>query len=473
MSQELTPVPPAPSVWAPSDLPAWSDATRDSVDQLLHVLFKRKLLVFGLFLAFFLSAAIAAYLEPPVASAVAKILLKPDRVSLRISDLAPQGRQADYSLQALQSEVELIKSRDVLRPVAEAVITSERRKSSSKRDVDKEADPIADWKPPSRRDIDRRADSIANRVSAVALPETSVIQVKYSDSSAKKAESILGLIVNQYIAHHTRAYSGSVELVGFYEHEKERARVALENAEDALREWQQANRVISIDEQIKGLLALLSNQERQSKEADATVQVAPQQDPLLARLRQDLSAAEIALNEIRQRYMDTDRRVQEKQEQIQLIQLQIDSAHKALVASRGAQRRTLDRQIAETQATLEVMRGKKVEGERLSRAVDLARDAFLLYGKKLEETRIAAKLDEQQLSNLTIIEAPRIAETSVERLERASVLPLGSVVGLVIGVFVALGLELFNRSLRTRRDVEIHLQLPVLASIPLLRSPTS
>jgi uncharacterized protein involved in exopolysaccharide biosynthesis len=262
-------------------------------------------------------------------------------------------------------------------------------------------------------------------------------------------------------------------LVGFYEQEKERARVALENAEDELRAWQQANRVIAIDEQIKGLLALLSNQERQLKEADATMQVALQQDPLLGRLRQDLSAAEVALNDVRQRYMDADRRVQEKQQQINLIQLQIDSARKALADSLGAQRHTLDRQIAETQATLEVMRGKKVEGERLSRAVDLARDAFLLYGKKLEETRIAAKLDEQQLSNLTVIEAPHVAETNVERLERASVLPLGAVVGLAIGVFVALGLEIFNRSMRTRRDIELHLQLPVLATIPLLRSPTS
>ena len=46
------------------------------------------------------------------------------------------------------------------------------------------------------------------------------------------------------------------------------------------------------------------------------------------------------------------------------------------------------------------MREKKVKIDELSRLVELHKDAFMLYGKKLEEGRIATGLGKEQLANV-------------------------------------------------------------------------
>ena len=49
------------------------------------------------------------------------------------------------------------------------------------------------------------------------------------------------------------------------------------------------------------------------------------------------------------------------------------------------------------------MREKKVKIDELSRLVELHKDAFMLYGKKLEEGRIATGLGKEQLANVALI----------------------------------------------------------------------
>src|SRR5688572_25752723 len=85
--------------------------------QLFIGILKWKWLIVMLFLAFTVAAGVAMYMKPPVRTATAKILLKPDRVSLQMSGVsASVGGKLPYPAQVLQSEVELIKSREVLIP---------------------------------------------------------------------------------------------------------------------------------------------------------------------------------------------------------------------------------------------------------------------------------------------------------------------------------------------------------------------
>jgi capsular polysaccharide biosynthesis protein len=100
--------------------------------------------------------------------------------------------------------------------------------------------------------------------------------------------------------------------------------------------------------------------------------------------------------------------------------------------------------------------------------VDVARDKFFLYGKKLEEARIASNLDRAQLSNVAIIEQAHLTDTT-DLEERMGFVILAAIVGLLLGLVSSFALEFFNKALRTRRDVEVYLGAPVLAMIPDLR----
>ena len=216
-------------------------------------------------------------------------------------------------------------------------------------------------------------------------------------------------------------------------------------------------------------------------------------NPLVTKLEGDLAKAEAALQELLHRYTDEDRRVKEEREQIAFLKQQLASADEEIPARKTtglnplreklkgqlstaesklfsliSQKKIVRKQISDISATLAVLRGKKVEIDGLSRVVDLRENTFMLYGKKLEQARIATGLGKEQLANVALISPPH-ASNKTDIKKRGRIVLMGAFVGLVLGMALAFGFEFFNNSLRTRQDVEYYLGLPVLAAIPDLK----
>jgi uncharacterized protein involved in exopolysaccharide biosynthesis len=191
-------------------------------------------------------------------------------------------------------------------------------------------------------------------------------------------------------------------------------------------------------------------------------------DVVVGKLQGDLVSAEVALQDVLQRYTESDRRVQERREQVALIKKELQAAEKRILNSLTSQRDTLRVQVRESSTALAAMREKKVEFSRLARTVELSRDAFMLYAKRVEEARMAAKLDKEQLSNVAVIEEP-YALRGTDINKRVGVTMLAGLVGLALGVAIAFSFDFLNNSLRTEEDVEYYLRVPVLASIPDLK----
>jgi uncharacterized protein involved in exopolysaccharide biosynthesis len=236
--------------------------------------------------------------------------------------------------------------------------------------------------------------------------------------------------------------------------------------------------------------------------------------PLVTSLKNDIVGAEVALQELLQRYTDGDRRVQEKREQIGFLRNELASATERAEATAGARLALLKRELAAAEATgaivgrettalnplrealdkdasaaravtdslgaqqtalrgqigelataVTALREKKLEVDRRGRDVEMRREAFLLYGRKLEEARIAAGLEREQLATIAVIEQPH-ALPGTDMGRRLIMVALAAGVGLALGATVAFGIELLNDSIRTEADVERYLGAPVLAAIP-------
>jgi len=368
---------------------AGDDSRHESVEQILYIFFRRKRLIFGLFLAFTLAAAFAVWSKPPVRSASAKVLLKSDRVSLQISQLSPASARVPYSMEALESEMELMKSRNVLLPVAERILTEESKGAT-----------------PDKTAIEALTTKLGKNLETNTIRQASVIELEYFSTTAEEAERILAMIVDQYLEEHAVAYSGSTQLLTFYEKEKERAAKALEEAENRFQSWQTSENVVAIDAQIQNLLEERSTLEREIASNQAGMQVTIGTNELLGRLQGSLVTAEVELADLRARYTDQDRRVQEAIAKVALFQGQIEGARRSVQSSLSARQSSLTAKSAQISAALDGLRRQKLEGERLTRTVDVAREAFLLYGKKLEEARISHQLGREQLSNVALVEQP-------------------------------------------------------------------
>ena len=538
MSHDLVPTTSAlPMAFrGPSDRPAPSP-----ISQLLFVIFKWRRLILGLALAFTIAAIVLALLKPPVRTASAKILFKQDRAALQISGLSAAAARLPYSPQALQSEVELFRSRSVLLPVAAALLADEK---------------------PAPAQVEGKANSLRGNLVVAMIPETNMIQVTYSGRSSAEAEKTLTLVVKHYIDQHAAAFRDSPAVVTFYEKETARAAAELQKAEEALTKWQEANSTVAIDPEIAVHLEKFATLEKSLNQTEAEIQgtqarlaalerlakAQPERavmmrervaNPLIAKLQADLAnaevalkdatntplitkiktdivAAEVALEDLRRRYTDRERVVIEKKEQVSMLRQELASAERAavgvaqdrvkqvkvelaasqkeadipgreavgpnplreglerdLVSARAqatalaSQRDALRAQSREAATFLSGLRDKKVGVDRLVRSVTVAREAYLTHVKRLEDSKIAAGLDKQNLTDLAIVEEPYATGDS-DFMKRVLIVVLATVVGVGLGVASAFTIEFFNNSVRTTEDVEFYVGLPVVATIPAL-----
>lgn len=442
MANELIlPAPTAP----PTLLFAPQPSGDDSLDLVLYVIFKRWKLILGVFLSFATAAAIAVASKPAMRSATAKILLKPSRMAPQISGMSSENGRWPFPEQVLDSELELMQSRDVLIGAART----------------EQPDASGDA-------LEAAIQRVRSNLLAVNLSNTSVLELTYSAPSVDEAQRTLQRILDEYLRQHTAAYSGSAELLRFYETEKTQAAEALRGSEEARGKWQAQSQVVSIDQQIVSQIDLLASLRKSHEQARADAAITLQQDPLLARLQGDLMTSESALADLLQRYTEADRRVQEKRQQAALLRRQIAETRGRLQATLGTHQQALESRILDAEAGLASLREKKLTSDRLSRTVELDQAAFQRYAQNLDEARVAARLDEERLSNVKVIEAPH-GTTRTDLRKRAGFVALSTVVGLAAAVLIAFGLSFLSPCVRARRDVEQALGLPVLALIPDMR----
>lgn len=498
MSQDLMPISKnlAPGGSFPYLAPQEEPQGSQSMEQIFFVIFKWKRLILSLFLTFAVAGGIAMYLKPPVRTASAKILLKKDRATLKISGTAIRG--IEYPVQYMLSEIELMKSRAVLLSAAKEVLMSQGR---SEQEI-------------THADMESVAGMLDNRLRAIASPDSSTIKVTYTAETDEDAQKTLEIIMGRYLQEHDVVYTGSTKHLEFYEQERERVGAGLQAAEEALKRRQEETNVISVDAEISNQLSMLGNSQNGLRQVEAQMEATrarievlrnqlsqlPEREvtsltqvrnPAATKLQNDLVAAEVALQDLLQRYTEKDRRVQEKKQQIAMLKRELAAAEKeevigsqttglsalrrsreqelitaqANMKSMASERHVLRKQMGEIEASLAALRGQKVELDRLARSVELNQEAFMLYGRKLEEARIASGIDKQQLSNVAVIEQPH-ATYNTDTHKRIGIFLLAAFVGLFLGTAIAFGIEFFNDTLRTEEEVEHSLAVPVLATVP-------
>jgi uncharacterized protein involved in exopolysaccharide biosynthesis len=470
---------------------------RDAIKQLFFLIFKWKRLIISVFTMFTVASAVAMYLKPPVRWATAEILIKTDRTPLHISGLAVKPEKSQVA-QILNSEVELIKSRQVLGAAAMKLLSNPHKDEGVE-----------------EAELEAKVESLADNLFPVARPESSILQVTYFAGTSEDAEKTLNIVIDEYIEKQAAIQSGSSKLLKFYEQEKDRIETELRQAEDELNQWQGQNGTVAIKEQINGRLNTLEDRQRMLQQTETQLEATkarlsilgnelksqPERlvmgqdqvkNPLAAKLEEQLVTAETSLQDLLQRFTEKHRSVQEKKDQIAFLKKEVSAIRgniigrettglnplrenlkqqvadaQALLSSLISQRVILRNQVQDMSNGLGNLREKKVKIDELSRGVDLRKDAFMLYGKKLEESRIATGLGKEQLANLALIGPPRATGES-DFTKRMRLVVLSGFVGLMLGVAIAFGLEFFNNALRTRQDVEYYLGLPVLAAVPEL-----
>lgn len=453
-------------------------------------------------LAVFAMTAGVVLTRPKQYEAEMKILVKRERVEPVVSadpDVRSPARM-DVTEDQLNSEVELLKSRELLEQVAVAAGLH----------IDAPGSGV------SRNTLARAVQRLQSNLKISPIRRTTFIRVTYRAFDPAIAARVLTELARLYPEKHValhrppRAYE-------FFTAQAEQFRAELDDAERRLKEFGRQQHVVSADverqntlqrladfeaalEQAHGSIAdatrriteleseAASTPARQTtqirtsenreligqlkprildlevKHADMLRKFAPSYPPALE-VEHELNQARDALARAEEAPFTeetTDQNPTHQWLQSELARVKTERAAvlaraEALTNSVGIYReraRQLDEQAAIQQ--------------NLTRTMKAAEENYLLYRRKQEEARISDALDRTRIVNVAVAEAPTVPSTPAN-IAPTWLLMLGAFLAVVLGTFTTYLLDYLSPYFRTPDEVESTLEIPVLATIPARR----
>jgi uncharacterized protein involved in exopolysaccharide biosynthesis len=489
-----------------------------SLRDFMAVIFRYRGLVLSSFLSVFLGILLLTLILPEKYETSMKILVKRERADPLVT---PQPNASSYlassdSQEDLNSEAELIKSRDLLEKVVVSCGLHTFRNNSWLARLRGSPDPIDQELPSEDTRIPGAVRALQQSLTVEPIAKSKLIEVTYEAQDPKLAANVLQTLASLYLEKHLAVHRPP-GVLDFFQKQTEQYRLELAAAEQQLASFGQDKGVVSVEIEKDITLRKLNDFESQLREtqvseeaatrrirslegslakkpARITTQVRTFDNPyLLEKLKSTLLGLELKRTELLTKYEPGYRAVQEVDAQIAQAAEALEKAEKNTlrdeVTDLDRTSAWMDEELARARAELDTVRGRsavfvqcvedyrekarqigrrEIEHAELVRSVKTAEENYLLYLRKQEEARISDALDRNRIVNVAVAEAATVpAEPSSPNWIRNSLL------ALFLATFVSLGLvfvaNYLNHSFRTPDEVEDYLGLPVLASLPRMQ----
>lgn len=477
--------------------------------------FRHRRLVILSFTGILLGAAIGGLSLPKQYKAQMRMLVRFERADpLVTSDRnALLPLRPDVSEEELNSEVELLKSRDLLEKVVLACgLHHATRSSLWARLFPKVEATESDQRLRDDQRVPQAVRALEKTLQVEPLKKTRLIKVTYESSDPPLAARVLTTLASLYLEKHVAVHRppGAFD---FFQRETERYQNELSAAEARLADFDREggivaaqlekeitlHRLAEFDATLHATESAVAETEKRIGELKTqlstvqprlTTQMRTADNPVLSQLTSTLLSLELKRTELLAKFAPDYRPVQEVEQQIAQARHAItqaqhepvrdettdrDPTHEWLRAELAKSRTELAALHARAIATARIVRSyldkvreidqKGTVQQSLMRSVKTAEENYLLYQRKQEEARISDALDRQRIVNVAVAEA-----ATVPSLPSSPSWSLSLLVGILMASFVSLGLayttDYFDPSFRTPGELQSYLRIPVLAATP-------
>jgi len=485
----------------------------EQIREILHVIFKRWRLVAALFLLVALPGLLLSVVRKPAFIATGKVLITSQRADLTLQP-TDTDRLSTVTLNeaAVNSEVHIIRSRELLERVAQRVASGGGNGARNGRGANGKAAASNDELAGDEK-LGLQAMKLAENLMVTPIKNSNVIQIDYRSSDPKRAAFTVNRVLEEYLAVHAEIH-GNRQLTRFYEDQRTSLNENLRRAEQELREFSLREGIVDPKSEIENSVRFVAETEGGLRTLAADIsgaeekirsiqrQVAEQPpvikrfqyvevNPVITLLTQQLVERQIDRVALAQKYTEKDRHLRDNAEEIARLESQLDEEQRTrpTVAGRQivranpvrearlqdllklesnlseyrARRAALEEQLNAATRHLVRLRAKSLEYDRLLYEVNSWRDTQELYRRREEEARVSEAMDKERMVNVEVVQKPGLTLPRAETQQRSLLLALLS--GLIVSLGGAFGVEYFNRSVRSERDVERQLGLPMLAAI--------
>ena len=432
------------------------------------------------------------------------ILVRNARPDYQITPERTNGTstQPDVTEERINSEIEVLRSRDVADRVVDETWNSSAEKERTSQQI---------------RSHEKAVEKFNKHLYIELLRKSNVIHVVYETRSAKAATETVEKLLETFLAkqHELERSSGASS---FFASEQERYKRELDAAQQELAAYQQARQIVSLPEKEAALEQQIVELQQQLRATDVQI----------SELSERLTSGQKELQNLAQRqttqqktvpniyaieqlttmlatfrnqktglltkFPPTDRMVQEVDQEIVNTTEALRAATEAQQAEKAtdvnpvwqqvksavsqntidrsaaqARRRDISAQLANLQATLARTEGSTVDFNTLQAKVTELQGNYQLYTQKRNEAQVANAMDAQQLVNVAIAERPTFS-TTPSSPKIGMTLAMGAFAALFFALCAVFFSEMGRGTIASPSELEAITIVPVLATVPLIEA---
>jgi uncharacterized protein involved in exopolysaccharide biosynthesis len=452
---------------------------KPSVPNIAYVLFRHKWLMLLVFIGSVAIAVAYCAVTTPLFEAESDLYVKFGRDSGSAVDRSVGTAQTSGPdrKNVINSLIRLITSDTLVEQVIQQV------------GLDKLYPKIAASHPSQGTPLGAAVRHMVNHDLTVTSPrDADIIEVKYTNPDPELAAKTAGLLVDQFVQSELKLLRDPQST--FLQDQFEQSKKLLLQAQTNLDQFHKESGISSLDEERSLLLkeradiegALYTNQvqttELQRRQqalqsassATSIIQLIDNdRDAAMDATRGQLVALQLHRQDLLSNYRPDSQAIVDIDRQIHELNLQYLQRVDAQLSALRDSERTLTTQRADLNRRISTLDGQENTLNDLNRQYQIADLNYRTYNQNVEEARISDDLNRQKITTIAMIQSASVPDTP-KYPRPAIIVPVGAAVGILFGFLLAFFRETFDEGLNLPVQVEDVLGLPVLASLPRLRT---
>ncbi|MGY0215752.1 GumC family protein [Endozoicomonadaceae bacterium StTr2] len=484
--------------------PAQQDDDVISLREIFHVLTTHKWAIIGFTLAVTLITTLIVFKLTPVYQATAVLQIEQEQAKVvSIEEVYGLDGGGDSYL---NTQFEVLKSRSVLEKVVDKLNLTQNPEFNIKL---QEAPWYADYinwhswfglEPPAEEDVEDTTlrdtiNILSEHISIAPVKKTQVVRIHATSENAKLAAKIANAVADSYIESYMESkLSLTLNATSWMQGRLTELSDKLRIAEKNLQGYREQENLVDLE----GVLTLSSNelkalttelvQVRRKLALSETIynrirsgKLKTAEDyeslqavlshPLIQGLKQEQAKVERQISDMSRRYGAKHPKMRSARSELTSIQQNIKMQIRNIVQgverdyeNDKANERSLSRQVATAKAKVQEINRGQFKLRALEREVRTNKDLYDAFFKRIQETSATSDL---QTANARLVDKAFTPETPIKPKKKLIVL-LAALLGLFSSCGIAFLLEMLNNTIRSTRDIEDKLNLPVLGLLPKL-----
>lgn len=440
--------------------------------QFLHIILARRVLVISVFLTTVTAALLISLIMPKSYEASATVM-----VDVRPDPVTGNGVGGMQAASILATQVDIIKSP----PVSNKVVTDLH--------LDQMPELQARWQKEAKGKGDYLTwvgEVIGKGLEVKPSHESNVIDINYSGAEPAFASALANAYAKAYIDTTVQIrINPARQYADFFEERAKMAREKLADAQSRLSAAQKDRGIIASEERLdveNQRLTELATQlntiralraEASSRSTLAIANPEKVQDvvlnPLVSSMSADLNREETKLRSLLERYGEQHPTVIEQRATISTIKERLRTESGRVVSSVSVGTKIADSRVTQAQAAYDAQRERvmKLKDGRnqlaiMEREVETAQKIYESLQARSSQTTLESTNSQSNIYLLSPATEPLKPSAPRTTLNVA----LAAVVGFLIALMIALGVEMFDHRVRSPSDVVQALDLPVIGILP-------